>query len=178
MRTFFLSCTQLLHTAEKNKLVQLRLHLFQLRKIKSSWYNTLLKSNTHKHEKKLVCFALLSSPNHSTCPLINHAYFMTVSISIQDLPQNSSNGNKKAGGGEIVFWYSLSPSEEVQVRRGPKGKGPPFSAFSEFFGIWHEYRRSERCAAAVVVYVEYLIHSFSCGDFRILLLLYARRLSY
>ena len=42
-----------------------------------------------------------------------------------------------------MFWYSLPQTEESQFGRGRMSQGPPFKPLSEFFGIWHEYRRSE-----------------------------------
>lgn len=42
---------------------------------------------------------------------------------------------------DVVFWYSLDPTEEAQ---GGASKGPPFKPLSQNFGIWHEYRRGEK----------------------------------
>lgn len=44
------------------------------------------------------------------------------------------------------MWYTLQQTEELPVRRGAKRKpqDPPFKPLSDFFGIWHEYRRGEK----------------------------------
>ncbi|CAN0297363.1 unnamed protein product [Ascophyllum nodosum] len=64
---------------------------------------------------------------------------------LDDLPRDSTDGRgqQRSGGEEIVFWYSLPQTEESQFGRGRMSQGPPFKPLSEFFGIWHEYRRTE-----------------------------------
>lgn len=44
----------------------------------------------------------------------------------------------------MVMWYSLQQTDELPVRRGLK-RNPqrPFQPISDFFGIWHEYKRGE-----------------------------------
>lgn len=44
---------------------------------------------------------------------------------------------------DVVLWYSLDQTEEQPGKRG-LGAGPPFKPLSDFFGIWHEYKRGER----------------------------------
>ena len=43
---------------------------------------------------------------------------------------------------DVVLWYSLDQTEEQPDKWG-RNSGPPFKPLSDFFGIWHEYKRGE-----------------------------------
>ncbi|CAN0180353.1 unnamed protein product [Scytosiphon promiscuus] len=58
---------------------------------------------------------------------------------LDDLPSSSAERE----GEQVVMWYMLQHTEEAPNPRGGKSKGSPFKPLSDFFGIWHEYRRGE-----------------------------------